>query len=304
MPLGFGWLLGVVLGAVLAVAGFTALSMALPGILGPFGALALTVSIGVVVALVVLAYILAYALATRSLTPVLPAVTFPVALPVPTPGGVSVPVASPPGELFARGMTIGLTAILNAAILALVPVSGGVLSVWAFVIVSLAIITPIARSPIYHGFLGWTGWILPLSWLATIVGLLLFVVNLPIALALGTIAAFRLDWSTGVAETAGGVSGITGFVGGFSLGNFNFLTTMTLQDNFLGRGISAHETGHSLNTAAFGGIVLWINAVDENVPPMRRMNLAYGELTAESHAQGLPVIPGAPWVDFFVRTWG
>jgi hypothetical protein len=53
-----------------------------------------------------------------------------------------------------------------------------------------------------------------------------------------------------------------------------------------------------------GGIVLWINAVDENLPPFRKLNMAYGELTAESHAQGLPVDPLEARTDFFVGIWG
>ena len=76
---------------------------------------------------------------------------------------------------------------------------------------------------------------------------------------------------------------------------------MCRRDAFTSPSISSHETGHTLNTAALGGVVLWINALDENVPPRRRLNLAYGELTAESHTMGLP---GAQRPEFFVRLWG
>ena len=77
--------------------------------------------------------------------------------------------------------------------------------------------------------------------------------------------------------------------------------SLGMQGGFRAPSVSSHETGHTLNTAAFGGVVLWINAVDENVPPFRRMNLAYGELGAESHTM---VMPGVPRNEFFVDIWG
>jgi hypothetical protein len=48
-----------------------------------------------------------------------------------------------------------------------------------------------------------------------------------------------------------------------------------------------------------GGVVLWINAIDENIAPARR-NLAYGELTAQGHSVNMP---GTPQADFFLRLW-
>jgi len=167
-------------------------------------------------------------------------------------------------------------------------------------------ITGVALSRVYQGFLAWTAWLLPVSYPATAVGLLLFVLNAPFALAAGGFAAFRIDWTTGVIESAGGLVGLPIFAGtflGFSLGNFNFLFAPGHQDTFVGSGLSSHETGHTLNTAAFGGVMLWINAIDENILP-RRANLAYGELAAESHAQGLPAIAGAPHNYFFITLWG
>jgi hypothetical protein len=82
--------------------------------------------------------------------------------------------------------------------------------------------------------------------------------------------------------------GITGFRGGFNLGNFTFLSPtpergLAIQSPFDAPGLSAHETGHTLTMAALGGLFHWINAVDENVPPFARKRAAYGELIAESH---------------------
>jgi hypothetical protein len=259
-----------------------------------------------VLALITLVYLAAYVLATVSLAPLLPAVAFPLPFPLPPLGGAPVRLPTAAGERFARGVSLGMTASMNAILLSLVPSGGELLAFWAFVLISLATMRQVALSGVYKGLLGWTAWLLPVSYLATAVGLLLFLLNAPFALAAGGIAAFRIDWTTGTIESAGGLVGLPIFAGrflGFSLGNFNFLFAPGLQDSFSGSGVSSHEIGHSLNTAAFGGVVLWINAVDENILP-RRMNLAYGELAAESHAQGLPAIPGAPHHDFFITLWG
>jgi hypothetical protein len=139
------------------------------------------------------------------------------------------------------------------------------------------------------------------SYFATAVGALLFVVNAPFAFAASGPTAFLVDFTTGVIETSGGIITLFYPSGGFSLGNFNFITPAGTGGGFLISSTSSHETGHTLNTAAFGGVVLWINAIDENILP-RRMNLAYGELTAESHAQVMPTPPPLR-SQFFIRLW-
>lgn len=302
-----GWVIGLLVGVVLSAAALVALSLPLPPALGPLAPFVNSIPLLVAIALVVLAYIGAYALATRSLAPLLPTTAFPLAAPVSTPTMASVLLGPALGELFARGMLLGLTASLNGIILLATPGAGIVLALWSVLIISLALIPPVALSVIYHGFLGWSAWLFPMSYLATGVGLLLFIVNAPAALALGGLGAFRIDFTTGVIETSGGLVALPIFSGswaGFSLGNFNFLIAPAAQDVFVENGLSSHETGHSLNTAAFGGVVLWINAVDENLAPFARQNLAYGELSAESHAQGLPTITNPARFDFFLRVWG
>ena len=72
-------------------------------------------------------------------------------------------------------------------------------------------------------------------------------------------------------------------------------TPATIQTPFNVPGLSAHETGHSLNTGALGGFFLWVNAIDENLPPFNNGARAYGELCAESH------LPGAG--RWFVNLW-
>ena len=66
---------------------------------------------------------------------------------------------------------------------------GGVLAGWAFTVISLTAIIFVARNRFFQGVLGWSGWLFPLSYFATAVGLLLFIVNIPFAFAAFGIAA-------------------------------------------------------------------------------------------------------------------
>lgn len=320
MAIFFGWIIGLAIGAIGITILLIALGASLPilvsglaGILAPFIAtLPAWLALALAVLILVAGFLVAYRIATASIAPLLPAatgsptVTFPLTSPMPTPSGAAVTIPPSPGEARARGMMLGESAAINFVLLSLIPsIAGTTLAVWAFIIISLATITAVATSRVYQGFLGWSGWLFPLSYLATGVGLLLFIVNIPFAFAAFGIGAFAIDWTTGVIETRGGLSGITGFNGGFSLGNFVFLAGTTAATpgpaplRFVSPTVSSHETGHTLNTAAMGGVVLWINAIDENVMP-RRMNLAYGELAAEGHANNLP---GTRRLDYSINIW-
>jgi hypothetical protein len=172
----------------------------------------------------------------------------------------------------------------------------------------------LSRNPFFQVIVGWIAWISPMSYLATGVGFVLFLVNLPFAVVAFGMAAVRIDFRTATIETTGGIQatvarafgypGAATLVGAYSLGNFNFVVHATAgpsaglasQSAFIGPTISAHEVGHTLNTSAMGGVVLWINAIDENIPPFSNGALAYGELLAESHS----LRPGAN----AVRIWG
>ena len=254
-------------------------------------------------------YLLGYLLATAGIAPLLPVataiptLTFPVAAPVPTPAGVGVVIGATALEFFGRGLMIGMTAAANAVLLSLVALAGPVLASWAFTIVSLSAVIFVARNRIYQGFLGWSAWLLPVSWLATGLGVVLFLINIPLTLITFGIAGFRIDWTTGVIESHGGVSAIniTGVPGAriaFCLGNFSFLGPGFPQASFTAANRSSHETGHTLNTAATGGVVLYINAIDETIFP-RRLNLAYGELLAEGHADNFGTLAN----DYALRWW-
>ena len=315
-----GWIIGLMIGtvavtAVLLASGAVvpAFLIALAGVLTPFvAAVGPLIVVALMMLFLVASFLIAYLIATASIAPLLPAATGLPTVTFPPPGGrfltpAGVPIAIPAtaGEFFARGVLIGLSAAINTVLLSLVPGAGIVLAAWAFIVISLAAVVFVGRSRVYQGFLGWSGWLFPLSYLATGVGLLLFIVNIPFAFTTFGLGAFAIDWTTGVIETRGGLSGITGFNGGFSLGNFTFLAGSSATGagpaptRFVSPSVSSHETGHSLNTAAAGGVVLWINAIDENIAP-GRMNLAYGELAAEGHARNMP---GTPRPDFSLRLW-
>ena len=311
MPNFLGWLAGVVVGVVLVLTIFVALALPIPALVGFLAAVlaAVTAVVGTVtptvalimaIGMLVFFYLWAYAFATATLSAVLPAATFPLASLFPTPAGAPVPLPGLAGELFPRGFAIGLTATFNAAILSLVPIVGPILAAWAFVLISLAAVILVARNVVFQGFLGWSAWLFPVSYVATAFGLLLFILNLFFSTPSPGFS-IRLDWTTGVVETRGALNvGPLGFAGGFSLGNFTFLTPGIPLGAFTAPNIPSHEVGHSLNTAAMGGVVLWINAIDENIFPIR-LNLGYGELLAESHAQAMSG-PARP--EFFVRMWG
>lgn len=303
-----GWLVGLLLGSVAMALFFVALGVTIPfalttlaALIGPLaGLLAPVLAVVLAAVLLIVFTILAYMIATAGVAPSVPAgTTFPLPMSVALTPPIT--VVATPGEFFGRGALIGLSAAANTMVLSLVPAAGSFLSTWAFTVISLSAIIFLARNRIYQGFLGWSGWLFPLSWLATAIGLILFLVNFAFAFAMFGLGAFAVDFTTGAIETRGGL--IT-FNGGFSLGNFTFLGStvpafLVLPTRFTISSISSHETGHTLNTAATGGFVLWINTIDQSVFPRRR-NFAYGEMIAEGHAR---LLPGTPAASIAVRWW-
>ncbi len=179
---------------------------------------------------------------------------------------------------FMRGFLIGLNAGFNAAIATVLfgPAVGLTLGVINF----LAAFDTIANSEIYQGILGWSSWLMPMSWLATGVGLIFFLLNvIPAIFTLNMVPAvsiqsISIDWGTGTIVMEGGWTFLPGFRGGFNLGNFAYITPgATVQD---------HETGHTLNVAAFGSIFHFIGALDENAIRTNPAD-AYAERLAESN---------------------
>ena len=198
-------------------------------------------------------------------------------------------------EFFSRGMMVGASSGANLVILSAIPFLAPFAGI-LFIITLLALIPPIAGNRFYERVLGALGWILPLNYLMLPAGLLLFLVTAPFAIASTAVGAgVRFDFLTFSIETSGGAAlGLLSFSGGFNVGNFTFITPAFLASPTFGGGLSAHETGHTLNGSAFGGFFYWIGAIDENIAPLARGKAAYSEMLADGHfggATGGPFIP-------------
>lgn len=182
---------------------------------------------------------------------------------------------------FIRGFMIGLNAGLNAIIAT--ALFGPVIGITLGVINFLDAFDTIANSAVYQGILGWSSWLMPMSWLATGVALIFIIVNLVVArIAFNSweaakIKAIRIDWRTGTIVTHGGL--LTIKRGGYDRGNFAYIH----RDSSMSASLIGHETGHTLNVAAFGSIFHFIGAIDENLIP--RGAGAYAERLAQSHAR-------------------
>ena len=179
---------------------------------------------------------------------------------------------------FMRGFMIGFNAGMNATILA--GLGAGGLGVVIGVINFLAAFDTIANSAVYQGILGWSNWLMPMSWLVMGLGLIFFVLNgLAAIFTLNQVEAVRIhslsiDWGTGSIITEGGFLFLPGFRGGYNLGSFSFITP--------GSTVADHETGHALSLAAFGSIFHLVGAIDENGIQSTPAD-AYSERIAESH---------------------
>jgi len=196
------------------------------------------------------------------------------------------------GEFCSRGAIIGAASSANWFIMSAIP-GLSVFAVIIFIITLLSLVPAIAGNRIYESVLAALGWVLPLNYIMLPLGVLVFLITAPFAL-LSPTGSVRLDRLTWTIETAGGAAlGSVGGFRGFNIGNFTFIRPGVPTSPTFTTGVSAHETGHTLSGAAFGGFFYWIGAVDEIVPPLRRGPAAYSEMLAESHFSG-PT--GAPFI--------
>jgi RHS repeat-associated protein len=187
---------------------------------------------------------------------------------------------------FIRGFSIGLNAGLNAMLGSMIfgPIVGIALGVVNF----LAAFDGIAgdRGGTYQAVLGWSSWLMPMSWLATGVGLGIFLIDVVAAGLTGNrpgtaarINSITPDWGTGAIVTHGGV--LSGFPGGYTPGNFVYINAGV--STSVGAGIIEHELGHTLNNAAFGSIWHFVGWIDENAIQKPPGDKALAERLAESH---------------------
>jgi hypothetical protein len=135
----------------------------------------------------------------------------------------------------------------------------------------------------FQAILAYSSWLMPMSWLVTVVGFLFFLINLILAgVTANRVDVFKIrsvgfHGSTCSILTEGGLIHPLGGSSGFDMGTFVFL-------NSTGESLKAHETGHTLNLAAFGFVFHYIGALDENV--FGGHGNAYSERLADSHIPG------------------
>jgi RHS repeat-associated protein len=186
------------------------------------------------------------------------------------------------GEFF-RGFMIGLNAGLNMIIATAVfgPEVGIALGVINF----LAAFDTVAGNKIYQGILGWSSWLMPMSWAVNGLGLVVFLINIGMALITANqaddtkIHKLSINFGTGAIVMRGGY--IKSEIA-FDMGNFVFLRSKEST-------AEAHETGHTLSHAAFGSAFHLIGAIDEGSSGQTGL----AERLADSHN---PDVAGTePW---------
>jgi len=211
----------------------------------------------------------------------------------------SLTVGDSAGE-FCRGLLIGATAAMNLGLASLVygklfgSPGGTILAVIVGAYAFLSIIPVVSRNAFYSGLLGYLNWLLPMSWLIVGLGFAFFLLGLLGALIGLTGATFFqlqgivFHWQTGTLFTRGGwISNANPIDTAFNMGNFAFA------DVNYGGMAEDHESGHTLNLAAFGSVFHLIGALDENV--IRNGANALSERLAESHVPGTASPALAMW---------
>jgi hypothetical protein len=179
-----------------------------------------------------------------------------------------------------RGGLIGLNAGANAALwgfIGVLPLGIGLAGLAA-----LSLSNTIAKADAYEAILGWSNWLLPMSWLIVGLGLAFIVVSLiGWGVTGGQVEYFKLkdfdvDWTTGTMFLTGGwIANLNSYDTAFNMGNFAFVDKDNTMDD------TEHEAGHTLNLAVFGSLFHLIGFVDEVI--LSRGNNAFSEMLANSH---------------------
>ena len=191
------------------------------------------------------------------------------------------------------GVLMGFNAALNAVLLAWIVTPLASLLV---VLLLPAWIPSVARSDVYQALVGWSNFVMPMSWIVTGLGLAMTLVSLLLwGVTAGKVEFLRVhglpvDWKTGTIFLQGGLAGNANLrpgSPGYNMGNWAFLRGDATADARL----IEHEAGHGLNLAAFGWVFHFIGAIDENVTGGHEN--AYSEKFAESNvpASAAPTLP-------------
>ena len=186
-----------------------------------------------------------------------------------------------------RGFMIGFNAGLNAALGMLI--FGVPIGLALGVINFLAAFSSVSRNEQYQGLLGWSSWLMPMSWLATAIGLVIFLIN-----EVGSWFGARdvnthVNWETGTIVMQGGAIQAAGRGGAFDVGNFAFINSNVADPGAL----ELHETGHALNVAAFGSVFHLLPGVIEQQTSSDFES--YSEHLAESHNPNPSNPAGGTW---------
>ena len=190
------------------------------------------------------------------------------------------------GEFF-RGFMIGLNAGLNGAFLTMM--GGGLLGGVVGTLIFLSAFDSIANNEVYQGILGWSNWLMPMSWLVLGLGAVMWVLNglghlifwsIPQLWGGGVqffrITGFKMDWSTGMLATRGGwVANLNNIDTAYNMGAFAYVDAKSSGWHL------DHEAGHNLSLGAFGSIFHFVGFIHEMGTPAGASALS--EQMAESN---------------------
>ena len=192
---------------------------------------------------------------------------------------------------FVRGFMIGVNACCSGLILYTLfsllspPPVAIIVSAILVTINFLCAISWFSQGAFYQGIVGWSNWLLPMSWPIIGIGILFCLINSLLALVTFfqvnyfNIQGFKVDWKTGTFFMKGGViSNLNVWDTAFNMGNFTFVDMKSSAWHI------DHEAGHCLNLAAFGCLFHFVGFIDEFV--LQRRSQAYAERLAESHDTG------------------
>ncbi|MEZ4774279.1 MAG: hypothetical protein R3D00_13930 [Bacteroidia bacterium] len=181
-----------------------------------------------------------------------------------------------------RGAIVGLNAGLNGILLFFftenITVSGAIA-----VIIMLAAFLPVSRHRVYHTVIGWLNWLLPMSWLVTYPGMMIYLINLmaaPLGYIYPVLRGLRVKLyidlrSCSFTMYGGLIRPVKGF-SGLNMGNFIFI-------NPGWEHLLKHEIGHLFSLAALGFAFHYIGGIDENYV-QENYREAYAEYLAESYS--------------------
>lgn len=231
-------------------------------------------------------------------------------------------------ELFARGLMIGTNAPINFVVLPYLPAwlalqfgLTGVAAFWILAIPSLWVLSTIVLianvlcldegacgDPFFEAVLGYLTWVMPTAFVINVIGLIFVIIDI-VSFFFGVPLRFAFEWWIGVVTVHGGVVHPTLFGGiptAYNTGLFIFVHPIFRETTpidipgvtafWTADGLLFHESGHTMNVAAFGSWWHLVGAIDEAI----QGTAAFAEMLAESHmhdstAQWFPLwgVPGS-----------